>query len=114
MHLELNLKIFLNKNLFEFSWNLNNFLKVSKNGLSKKILRDVLSKYVPKEILNRPKMGFGIPLAEWLRGPLKFLIEKNYEVYGIIRRNSVVEHQKNRIENSRFSANTNNDSKMRI
>lgn len=100
---------FLNKNLFEFSWNLNNFLKVSKNGLSKKILRDVLSKYVPKEILNRPKMGFGIPLAEWLRGPLKFLIEKNLNKPVVEKqnlfsypniRNIIDQHQKNKKNNA--------------
>ena len=37
----------------------------------KKILKEALSTYVPRKYFERPKMGFGVPLAEWLRGPLK-------------------------------------------
>jgi len=40
-------------------------------GKSKSILRDILYKYVPQDLIERPKMGFGIPLDSWLRGPLK-------------------------------------------
>tara|TARA_Y100001970_G_C14254179_1_gene873953 strand:- start:3529 stop:5490 length:1962 start_codon:yes stop_codon:yes gene_type:complete len=40
-------------------------------GEGKRILRKILYKYVPKELIERPKQGFGIPLGEWLRGPLK-------------------------------------------
>ena len=42
-----------------------------KDGKGKLILREVLYKYVPKELIERPKKGFSLPLAEWLRGPLK-------------------------------------------
>src|SRR3990172_12889600 len=45
-----------------------------KKGMSKYILRKILYKYVPVELLERPKKGFGIPLAEWLRGELSSLV----------------------------------------
>jgi asparagine synthase (glutamine-hydrolysing) len=42
-----------------------------RNGESKYLLRKVLSKYLPRRCVYRPKMGFGVPLAGWLRGPLR-------------------------------------------
>ena len=45
-----------------------------KNGMSKYILRKILYKYVPVELLERPKKGFGIPLAGWLKGELSYLV----------------------------------------
>ena len=41
-----------------------------KNGVGKPILRDVLYKYVPKELIDRSKTGFGVPISDWLHGPL--------------------------------------------
>lgn len=46
-----------------------------KGGKSKWILREVLYRYVPRALIERPKAGFGIPLAEWLRGPLRAWVE---------------------------------------
>jgi asparagine synthase (glutamine-hydrolysing) len=54
----------------EFSWRLPRDVMVRK-GVSKWILRQVLYRHVPPALIERPKMGFGIPLGEWLRGPLR-------------------------------------------
>jgi asparagine synthase (glutamine-hydrolysing) len=61
---------FLDKEVIEFAWQLPLNMKI-KNGQGKLILRQLLDKYVPRELIERPKMGFGIPLDDWLRGPLK-------------------------------------------
>ncbi|MEL1227187.1 MAG: asparagine synthase (glutamine-hydrolyzing), partial [Candidatus Neomarinimicrobiota bacterium] len=61
---------FLDTDVIEFSASLPIQFKI-RNGVSKWTLREVLYKYVPKDLIERPKMGFGVPLAEWLRGPLK-------------------------------------------
>lgn len=61
---------FLDPDVIKFSASLPMKYKI-KNGVSKWILREVLYKYVKKDLIERPKMGFAIPLAEWLRGPLQ-------------------------------------------
>ncbi len=60
----------LDHRVVEFAWSLPLDTKIS-NGQGKKILRDVLYQYVPKKLIERPKMGFSVPIDEWLRGPLK-------------------------------------------
>ena len=61
---------FLNQNLVEHAYKLPLNLKI-KNGKTKNILRDVLNKHVPAHLFERPKMGFGIPIHDWMRSDLK-------------------------------------------
>lgn len=61
---------FLDRQVVEFAWSLPMDLKI-RNGQGKWLLRQLLDRYVPRQLMERPKMGFGIPLDAWLRGPLR-------------------------------------------
>ena len=61
---------FLDKEVIKFAWSLPVSQKIYK-GKTKNILRNLLEEYIPKKLIERPKMGFSVPLASWLRGPLK-------------------------------------------
>lgn len=61
---------FLDPNVVELAWQLPLDLKINRRG-GKHILRQLLKRHVPPALFERPKMGFSIPLDDWLRGPLK-------------------------------------------
>jgi asparagine synthase (glutamine-hydrolysing) len=60
----------LDQHVMEFAWRVPLSMKI-KNGKGKWLLRQVLYKHVPEKMIDRPKMGFSVPIGEWLRGELR-------------------------------------------
>jgi len=61
---------FLDYRVVEFTWRLPLAFKID-GGQGKRLLRSILTRYVPPRLFERPKMGFNLPLGQWLRGPLR-------------------------------------------
>lgn len=61
---------FLDRRVIEFAWRVPLEMKI-RNGVGKWLLRQVLYRHVPPSMIERPKMGFAIPVGEWLRGSLR-------------------------------------------
>jgi asparagine synthase (glutamine-hydrolysing) len=83
----------LDPGIVSFAWSLPPSMKIS-DGRGKQPLRGLLGRRLPQELLNGPKMGFGIPLGDWLRGPLRdwaedLLDAKRLRNEGIIHEPSV-------------------------
>lgn len=60
---------FLDPDLYEYSWTLPMDRKI-RNGQGKLVLKEIVYSHLPKELMDRPKQGFGVPIDRWLRGPL--------------------------------------------
>ncbi len=83
----------LDHRVVEFAWSLPDEMLI-RHGESKWPLRQVLYRYVPKELIDRPKMGFGIPIDQWLRGPLRewaedLLNPHSIGQYGLVKSDAV-------------------------
>ena len=81
----------LNHEVVDLAWRIPVSMKV-KNNVSKWVLRQVLYKYVPPKMIDRPKMGFSVPVAQWLRGDLKVWAE---DLLGVLDSDSCVLQKKN-------------------
>lgn len=98
----------LDARVIELAWRMPLHVKV-RNGEGKWILKQVLKKYVPASLTERPKKGFGIPLGEWIRGPLRdwaedLLSEKR------LKQDGFLDHQLIRNQWSRHLAGTSKES----
>jgi len=71
----------LDKDVIEYSFRLPHQFKY-QSGNKKRILKDIAYKYIPRELLNRPKVGFTVPLDKWMRGSLRSqltdMVNKDY------------------------------------
>ncbi len=68
---------FLDHRIIEWAATLPTDFKYN-NGIKKYILREIVHQYVPKEMMERPKMGFAIPIAQWLTVDLKYLVDQYF------------------------------------
>lgn len=98
----------LDHRVVEFAWQLPLGMKI-RNGTGKWALREVLYRYVPRELIERPKKGFSIPLAQWLRGPLRdwaeeLLSEKRLNAEGYFNTGLIREAWKEHILGRRDNA----------
>lgn len=84
----------LSHKVIEFAWSLPLEYKLHLNQ-QKWCLKEVLFKHVPRQLLDRPKMGFGVPLDEWLRGPLESWVDQmldpdRMESEGFFKTNEII------------------------
>jgi asparagine synthase (glutamine-hydrolysing) len=91
---------FLDHRIIEFALNLSPELKY-KNNTTKYLLKEVLYQYVPKEIFNRPKQGFAIPLSKWLKTDLNYLIN-SYLSEEVVKKHNLVNYEVVNLLRSRY------------
>lgn len=77
----------LDKEVMECSFRIPHKYKYA-GGSKKYILKDIAYDYIPKELLERPKVGFGVPLDKWLRGPLREQLS-DYSSYEYLKKQGI-------------------------
>ncbi len=95
----------LDHRVIELAWSLPMSMKI-RDGKSKWLLRQVLYQYVPKQLIERAKAGFAIPLGDWLRGPLRewaegLLDERRLQQEGFLNAQYIREKWQTHLEGSR-------------
>ncbi len=90
---------FLDHRIIEWAAQLPMEYKYNK-GEKKYILKQIVHKYLPKEMMDRPKMGFGIPIADWLQNDLKPFVDRYFEAGFIVKQNIFNPNEIQRIKNS--------------
>jgi asparagine synthase (glutamine-hydrolysing) len=99
MHFSLETRVpYLDHRIIEFTLNLSPSLKY-RNNVTKFLLKEILYQYIPKKFFDRPKQGFAIPLAKWLKHDLYFLIDETLskeviEKYNIVNYSHVEQLKK--------------------
>ena len=82
---------YLDHRVVEFAVNLSPELKY-RNGISKYLLKQILYQYVPKELFQRPKQGFAIPLSKWLKNELDYLMN-DYLSESVINKHQLIDYK---------------------
>jgi asparagine synthase (glutamine-hydrolysing) len=91
MHYSLETRVpLLDYRIVEFAFNLDSKLKM-KDKTMKYLLKEVLYDYVPRQVFERPKQGFSIPLNKWLKTDLSYLLEK-YTSREIVERHNLLHY----------------------
>ncbi len=91
MHYSLETRVpLLDYRIVEFAFNLDSKLKM-KDKTIKYLLKEVLYDYIPRQVFERPKQGFSIPLNKWLKTDLSYLLEK-YTSREIIERHNLLHY----------------------
>ncbi|MFN4299407.1 MAG: asparagine synthase (glutamine-hydrolyzing) [Thermaurantimonas sp.] len=75
----------LDYRVIEYAFSLPDHFKIKDKRIQKAILRHIVHKYVPETIMDRPKMGFGIPIHKWLKNELKWMIDEHLNEYKVKR-----------------------------
>jgi asparagine synthase (glutamine-hydrolysing) len=85
----------LDQRLLEWAAQIPGDVKI-ENGIKKNILKEIVHKYVPKGIMDRPKMGFGVPITQWFKNDLKdyfetYISEKNLGKHNLLNAKMVLD-----------------------